>query len=174
MLSKEAQKQLAFIVFLIFLVTLEGVIGYGRNGQEAVAVIRSRGIDCIFIDRSSKVISEHAPKDILAVSGDAKEEDVLLKCNIKAARALVRQKRVNETSYGTVRKKITLWRYDLWFLHKIEAEWKLDTRAFVWRAYLPVGDDSGVVVLKKKKALGGVDLRKLGSVVKVELSKDGE
>jgi hypothetical protein len=87
----------------------------------------------------------------------------------KDARALVKQKRINETSYGTEAKKITLWRYDIWFLHKLDKEWKSDRRAFVWRGYLPQGDESGVAKPTVEPAFGAVDLRKPGAKFAFEL-----
>ncbi|MFA4987424.1 MAG: hypothetical protein WC712_12645 [Candidatus Brocadiia bacterium] len=89
--------------------------------------------------------------------------------NNKAVRSFVRQKRVNETSYGTEAKKITLWRYDLWFLHQLQTEWRIDKRAFLWRDYLPVGDMSALPKVTIDARLGGVDLRKAGTKFSVEL-----
>ncbi len=90
--------------------------------------------------------------------------------NVKQARVLVLQAKVEETSYGTKAKNLVLWRYDLWYLHKIQLEWKTDSRAFVWRSYLPAGDKSGIIALKSVDKLGGVDLTKGGSTQNLTLS----
>ncbi len=97
-------------------------------------------------------------KETLAIGG-----------NTKLVRALVRQKRVEETSYGTERKQVTLWRYDMWYLHRIQTEWRTESRAFVWRAYLPKGDESGVPRLVEEGALSGVDLSKPGTELALKL-----
>ena len=94
--------------------------------------------------------------------------------NNKMVRSLVRQKRINETSYGTVKKKITLWRFDIWFLHQIQDEWKIEKRAFLWRAYLPLGDLSGLPKLKIEKRLGLIDLSKSRKSIVVDLGKPEE
>ncbi len=78
--------------------------------------------------------------------------------NPKSVRVLVRQVKIKDTSYQTKRKGITLWRFDLWFLHRLQREWKIDSRAFVYRAYLPEGDTSGLPVLVRDERLGGIDL----------------
>jgi voltage-gated potassium channel len=65
------------------------VCGFGRNGQEAAKFVRGSDEPCVIIDRNPKVIAEHAPDDLLVVEGDAKDEDILLKCNIQAAKGLI-------------------------------------------------------------------------------------
>lgn len=97
------------------------------------------------------------------------KEALLVGGNTKLVRALVRQKRVEETSYGTERKKVTLWRYDMWYLHRIQTEWRTESRAFVWRAYLPKGDDSGLLKLVEEPSLSGVDLTRPGAEVVLKL-----
>ncbi|MDZ7816634.1 MAG: hypothetical protein U5N86_11765 [Planctomycetota bacterium] len=94
--------------------------------------------------------------------------------NSEMVRSVVRQKRVNETSYGTDKKNITLWRFDIWFLHRIQEEWKIESRAFLWRAYLPEGDTSGVPKLAKTEKFGGIDLTNSRKPVVIELTDDGE
>jgi hypothetical protein len=88
--------------------------------------------------------------------------------NTKLVRALVRQKRVNETSYGTEQKKITLWRYDLWYIHRVVKEWRTESRAFLWRGYFPVGDESGVIKPVADTRLSGLDLTRGGSSVELK------
>jgi voltage-gated potassium channel len=65
------------------------VCGFGRNGQEAAQFIRGSDEPCVIIDRNPRVIAEHAQDDLLVVEGDAKEEDILLRCNVRAAKGLI-------------------------------------------------------------------------------------
>jgi len=65
------------------------VCGFGRNGQEAVQFIRGSDEPCVVVDRNPRVIAEHAPDDLSVVEGDAKDEDILLKCNVQVAKGLI-------------------------------------------------------------------------------------
>jgi voltage-gated potassium channel len=65
------------------------VCGFGRNGQEAVEIIRGRDVPCVVIERSAKVLADEARGDLLSIQGDAKEEEILAKCNIQEARGLI-------------------------------------------------------------------------------------
>ena len=89
--------------------------------------------------------------------------------NKKNARVLVLQKKVKETSYGTKRKKISLWRYEIWFAHRLQKEWVIDGRSFLWRAYLPEDDQSGVLERITDKRLSGVNLMVKGASVKITI-----
>ena len=65
------------------------VCGFGRNGQEAIKVLRESHKPCVVIDNDPEVIAKNASEGLLTVLGDAKEEKTLLRCNIQQAEALI-------------------------------------------------------------------------------------
>lgn len=66
------------------------VVGYGRNGEQAVAELRENGMECVVIEKRENVI-EHVKEtpNLLYIKGDATQEDVLDKVQIREAKALV-------------------------------------------------------------------------------------
>ena len=128
-------------------------------------------------DEDGGKLTEELRKEIVEYIAGADEffevkEALAIGGNPELVRSIVRQKRVNETSYGTKKKEITLWRFDIWFLHRIEEELKIESRAFLWRAYLPEGDMSGVPKLKETKQFGGIDLTESEEPVVVEIEDE--
>lgn len=66
------------------------VVGYGRNGSQAVLELVENGYSVVVIDKSQKIISqfENSSK-ILHVLGDATEDTVLYNAGIDRAKALI-------------------------------------------------------------------------------------
>ena len=66
------------------------VVGYGRNGSQAVLELVENGYSVVVIDKSQKIISqfENSSK-ILHVLGDATEDTVLYNAGIDRAQALI-------------------------------------------------------------------------------------
>jgi len=66
------------------------VVGYGRNGSQAVLELEENGYSVVVIDKSQKIISqfENSSK-ILHVLGDATEDTVLYNAGIDRAQALI-------------------------------------------------------------------------------------
>ncbi|MFO7576024.1 MAG: NAD-binding protein [Bacteroidales bacterium] len=66
------------------------VVGYGRNGQQAVEDLLSRNIPVVVIDTKTEVIQKLAEiPGMLYTHGDATEDKVLLSAGIDRARALI-------------------------------------------------------------------------------------
>lgn len=66
------------------------VVGYGRNGSQAVKELLSHGIPVVVIDNRPKVIKYVLEDEkILYVQGDATEDRVLSKAGVEKARALI-------------------------------------------------------------------------------------
>lgn len=66
------------------------VVGYGRNGSQAVEELLSHGIPVVVIDNRPKVIQFVLENDkILYVQGDATEDRVLSNAGVERARALI-------------------------------------------------------------------------------------
>ncbi len=65
------------------------VCGFGRNGQEAISVLLDSNSPCAVIDQNVEIIAKEAPEGLLYMVGDAKEEETLLGCSIREAKALI-------------------------------------------------------------------------------------
>jgi voltage-gated potassium channel len=66
------------------------VVGYGRNGQQAVEELRSRQIPTVIIESKPVNVQRLAViPDILYIQGDATEDKVLIEAGIERARALI-------------------------------------------------------------------------------------
>ena len=67
------------------------VCGYGRNGSQAVSVLKTHNQPFVLIESESEVIEELKKTDpnILFVNGDATHDDVLEKARIDHAKALI-------------------------------------------------------------------------------------
>ncbi len=66
------------------------VVGYGRNGSQAVAELLENSIPVVVIDKNPKIISQfvNSPK-ILHLQGDATDDAVLYNAGIDRAQALI-------------------------------------------------------------------------------------
>lgn len=65
------------------------VAGYGRMGRLLCAELRSAGVPFILIDRTGDLNSEFESLEILYLTGDATEEDMLSAAGLERAKALV-------------------------------------------------------------------------------------
>jgi voltage-gated potassium channel len=65
------------------------ICGYGRNGQQAAQELIAHKQSFIIIESSHDVIMHHLSEDYRFVEGDATNDSVLEKANIKSAKALV-------------------------------------------------------------------------------------
>ncbi len=67
------------------------VCGYGRNGHEAVKILRSHGLDFVVIEKNHDLMdrSRHEDGALLRIEGDSTNDDVLLSAGIERARALI-------------------------------------------------------------------------------------
>jgi voltage-gated potassium channel len=66
------------------------LVGYGRNGSQAVAELLAHGYSVVVIDKSPKIIGQFASNSkILHVQGDATEDTVLFNAGIDRAQALI-------------------------------------------------------------------------------------
>ena len=65
------------------------VAGYGRMGRLLCAELRSAGVPFILIDRTDDLNSEFESLDILYLTGDATDEDLLRAAGLERAKALV-------------------------------------------------------------------------------------
>lgn len=66
------------------------LVGYGRNGSQAVAELLEHGYSVVVIDKSPKIIGQFASNSkILHVQGDATEDTVLFNAGIDRAQALI-------------------------------------------------------------------------------------
>lgn len=66
------------------------VVGYGRNGSQAVVELVENGIQVVVVDKNPKTVTLLAKNDkILHVQGDATEDTVLYNAGIDRAKALI-------------------------------------------------------------------------------------
>jgi voltage-gated potassium channel len=66
------------------------VCGYGRNGKQAIAKLRSHKKPCVIVESDVELIEEiKLLEDVLFVKGDATNDEVLLKSGIYKASSLI-------------------------------------------------------------------------------------
>jgi len=65
------------------------ICGYGRNGQQAAHELAAHQQAFVVVESTHDVIMQHISDDIPFVEGDATNDGVLEKANIKKARALI-------------------------------------------------------------------------------------
>ncbi|MDH3322194.1 MAG: potassium channel protein [Flavobacteriaceae bacterium] len=66
------------------------VCGYGRNGKQAIARLKSYNKPCVIVDGNSELIDAiELEGEVLFVKGDATNDEVLLKAGIKNASSLI-------------------------------------------------------------------------------------
>lgn len=65
------------------------VCGYGRNGRQAVELLKSYNKQCVVIDQNDKIIEELESNGIICMKGDATDDKVLLQANINLASHLI-------------------------------------------------------------------------------------
>ncbi len=65
------------------------VCGFGRNGRQAVARLKSYNKQCIIIESSKKIIEELDAKGYTYIKGDATDDNTLKRANIEVASYLI-------------------------------------------------------------------------------------
>jgi len=65
------------------------VCGFGRVGQQVVAELQAMGEPVVVIDRDPEVLARCQRRNVLAVEGDATDDEVLLQAGITRAKGLV-------------------------------------------------------------------------------------
>ncbi len=65
------------------------ICGYGRNGQQTARELMAHNYPMIVIDQNHEVVMKAMNKNASYIEGDATLDDILLKANIKTARALI-------------------------------------------------------------------------------------
>lgn len=66
------------------------VVGYGRNGEQAVTDLRENNVACVIIERRENVISRiEEDAALLFIKGDATQEDILEKARVSYAKAII-------------------------------------------------------------------------------------
>ena len=65
------------------------ICGYGRNGHQVARELKAFGHSFIIIDQNKQELNADLDKMAAFIEGDATQDEVLLKANIKTARALI-------------------------------------------------------------------------------------
>ena len=65
------------------------ICGYGRNGQQVAKELKAHNHQFVVIDQTHDVIFDNFDKSDGFVEGDATQDEVLIKANIKSAKALI-------------------------------------------------------------------------------------
>ena len=65
------------------------VVGYGRNGGQVVNELIDLGNDLIVVDESHEIVINNMGKPVRFIEGDATQDEVLIKADIKTAQALI-------------------------------------------------------------------------------------
>lgn len=65
------------------------VVGYGRNGKQAVQKLMSYGRSFVVVERDEAIIEKSQDPDVLFVHGDANEDEVLRSAGVERASTLI-------------------------------------------------------------------------------------
>jgi len=65
------------------------VVGYGRNGQQVVDELLSMGSEVVVVDESHEIVINNMGKTFRFIEGDATNDEILIKANIKSAKSLI-------------------------------------------------------------------------------------
>ncbi|MEJ2594930.1 MAG: potassium channel protein [bacterium] len=65
------------------------VVGYGRNGDQVVKELSLQSSNMVVIDMSHEIVINNIGRPIRFIEGDATEDEVLIKADIKSARSLI-------------------------------------------------------------------------------------
>jgi len=65
------------------------VVGYGRNGKQVVDELVTYGSSMVVIDESHEVVISNMGNPIQFIEGNATEDEILIKANIKTASSLI-------------------------------------------------------------------------------------
>jgi len=65
------------------------IVGYGRNGKQAVEELIAFGSSVVVIDEDHELVIGNMGNPVRFIEGNATEDEVLIKANIKTARSLI-------------------------------------------------------------------------------------
>lgn len=65
------------------------VVGYGRNGDQVVKELLLQSSNMVVVDTSHEIVINNMGRPIRFIEGDATEDEVLIKADIKTARSLI-------------------------------------------------------------------------------------
>jgi voltage-gated potassium channel len=65
------------------------VVGYGRNGDQVVKELMTTGSNIVVIDQNHNIVINNMGRPIRFIEGDATDDEVLIKADIKSARSLI-------------------------------------------------------------------------------------
>jgi voltage-gated potassium channel len=65
------------------------ICGYGRNGQQVAKELKAHHNDYVIIDQNHDVVVKNLDKSVVFIEGDSTQDEILLKANIKSAKALI-------------------------------------------------------------------------------------
>jgi voltage-gated potassium channel len=65
------------------------ICGYGRNGQQVAKELKAHHHAYVVIDQNHDVVIKNMDKSMVFIEGDSTHDDILIKANIKTARALI-------------------------------------------------------------------------------------
>ena len=65
------------------------VVGFGRNGDQVVKELMTYNASMVVIDKSHEIVINNIGKPLRFMEGDATDDEVLIKADIKTARSLI-------------------------------------------------------------------------------------
>jgi len=65
------------------------VVGYGRNGKQAVQKLTTYGKPFVIVERSEEIVNKFQTDEMLFITGNANEDEVLLKAGVDRASTLI-------------------------------------------------------------------------------------
>jgi voltage-gated potassium channel len=65
------------------------IVGYGRNGRQAVQELRKLGLPFIIIEQKHDIILHYVNDDLPFLEGDATEDEILIEAGIQRARSII-------------------------------------------------------------------------------------
>lgn len=65
------------------------VVGYGRNGDQVVKELMAFGSNVVVIDENHEIVINNIGRPIRFIEGNATDDEVLIKGDVKSARALI-------------------------------------------------------------------------------------
>jgi len=95
------------------------VCGFGKVGQAVVRHLEEEGIDYVVIERDSAKVAHMVEAEVSVIEGDAREEGVLERAGIKAARCLITS--LDDASNVFVTLTAKLLNRDIYVVSKTES-----------------------------------------------------
>ncbi len=65
------------------------VVGYGRNGDQVVKELMAFGSNVVVIDENHEIVINNIGRPIRFIEGNATDDEILIKADVKSARALI-------------------------------------------------------------------------------------